>query len=114
MTLPDPINSLDGLLAGLLHPLQRITWSRDYRIPGIDIERICRQRGIRIYGRITNDPAVVGFHVRKSQAKWATYIVNARLDGRPLPPAWSPSRSARPQTIIDRLVDLLVMIFGGK
>lgn len=113
ITLPDLINPIEGMIAGLFYELERITWSRDYRIPGIDIERICRQRGIRIYGRITNDPAVVGFHVRRSQARWARYILNARLDGRPLPPAWNPSRSAAPHSLIDRLVDLLDAIFGA-
>lgn len=114
MTLPDLIDPLEGVIAGLFHPLERITWSRDYHITGYHMECLLRQRGIRVYGRMTNDPTVVGFLVRKSQAKWATYIVNARLANRPLPPAWNAQRSSRAHTAIDWIVDFLAMIFGGK
>lgn len=113
MTLPDLINPLEGIIAGLFHPLERITWSRDYHVAGVVIERLVRQRGVRVYGRMTNDPTIVGFLVRKSQAQWARYIVDARLAGRPLPPAWNPSRSAAPHSLIDRVVDLLDAIFGA-
>lgn len=113
MTLPDLIDPIEGMIAGLFHPLQRITWSREYRITGYQMEQLLRQRGIRVYGRMTNDPTVLGFLVRKSQAKWANYIVNARLAGRPLPKAWNATRSSRAHTIIDRIVDLLAAMFGG-
>lgn len=113
MTLPDLLNPLEGLIVGLFHPLERITWSRDYRVAGVVIERLCRQRGVRVYGRMTNDPNVVGFMVRKSQAKWARYILNAHLSGHSLPKAWDPSRSAAPHSLIDRLVDILDAMFGG-
>lgn len=113
ITLPDLINPIEGLIAGLFHDLERITWSRDYHVAGYDMERLLRQRGIRVYGRITNDPAILGFLVRKTQAKWATYIVNARLAGRPLPPAWNVQRASHAHTAIDWIVDFLAILFGG-
>ena len=111
--LPDVINPLEGIFASLFHPLETITWPRGIGLTGYQMEMLLRQRGIRCYGRITNDPTVVGLRVRKSQAKWARYIVAARIDGRRLPAAWNAARSAKPHSLIDYIVDGLAWLFGG-
>jgi hypothetical protein len=92
-----------------------------------------RQYGIRIFGRLTNDPEVLGFKVKRSQAVWAEYLllragvplVAPLLDPRNLeyqrlhtpgemPSPWQEN-GIGPHSFIDHIVDWLDALLGpGK
>lgn len=71
----DPINWLDGFLGQLRHgPMHRFTFSRKGDFSGVDVERMLRQYGVRVWGR-SADEEEIGVLVKKSQAVWAEYLL---------------------------------------
>lgn len=133
MLLPDPVNVIEGMLAGSMHgPMHEFRFSRGGGFTGIQAERLMRQYGIRVFGRLTNNPEQVGFKVKQSQAIWAEYLllragvplVTPLLDPRnrdyqrrhtagEMPTPWQ-EEGIRAHSIIDHLVDWLDGLFGGK
>lgn len=129
MQLPDLINPLEGLFAEGVHgPLHEFRFSRGAGFTGLKVERLMRQYGIRIFGRLTTDPQIVGFKVKQSQAVWAEYLllragvplVTPLLDPRnrdyqrlhasnEMPPPWQ-ERGIGPRSIIDHIVDWLAAL----
>lgn len=109
--MPDLINPFDGWIASILYGTERIVWPRGWT--GYRMERALRERGVRVYGRLTTDSETLALSVRRSQAAWARYIVATALAGRPLPAAWNARRSVRPTSPIAAIVDLLAWLAGN-
>lgn len=123
--MTDPINALDGLLAGLTQgPLHEFSFDRRGDWAGIDAEALLRQYHIPVWERGASENEVT-FKVKAKQAEWAEYILCRA--GVPLtcqllnskhrallsqesstPKAWSRGMGA--SSIIGHIVDAI----GGK
>lgn len=76
MVFPDLINWLDGVTGQLIHgQLHRFTFSTATGFTGVDVERLLRQYGIRIWGRAISTEEELAFFVKVKQAIWAEYLL---------------------------------------
>ena len=113
MQLPDVINPLEGIVVGLFRKLVWVQWPRGMGATGWQMEKVLRERGVFVYGRMTNDPENLGFYVRATQAEWAQTLINKKLNKEKLPPPWNSKRALKPRTAIDAIVSFLAYVFDG-
>jgi hypothetical protein len=97
--MSDPINWLDGLFGQLWHgPMHRLTFSRKGDFSGVEVERMLRQYGVRVWGRQA-DEEEIGVLVKESQALWAEYLLcraGVPLTGKLLDPRNAHYRQVHP------------------
>jgi hypothetical protein len=74
--IPDVVNSLDGIFGEIRHGgMHRFRFSSEHGHSGIQVERILRRYGIRVWGREVTVTGDIGFLVKKRQAVWAEYLL---------------------------------------
>ena len=126
LTRFDWINPLDGLLGRTTHgTMHRFSFDGKGQFSGRDVEMLLRQYGIHIWGRKIGENGERSFLVKKTQAKWAEYIMYRAgipltcpvLDQRnlqyaqnhpdhTLPTPWT-DQGVGPRSLVDRMVDLV-------
>ena len=127
----DLINFLDGLVGRMSHgPMHKFTYSRAMDYAGYEVESILRRYGIRIWGRGFTDSDEIEILVKRSQARWAEYLLcragipltsplldpsNASLQNHhpegAMPTPWD-ERGVGPHSFIDHVVDWLDRLLG--
>jgi len=76
LLIPDVVNSLDGLLGEVRHGnMHRFRFSTEHGHSGIQVERLLRRYGIRVWGREVTVTGEIGFLVKRRQAVWAEYLL---------------------------------------
>lgn len=122
--IPDLINPLDLLIGRLRHgPMVKIMLERGCGFTGYQAEQILRRYHVRVWGRVCDHSEEVGFYVKASQAKWATYLlwragvplVSCALPSngpprRAMPRAWQ-REGVQAHTLADLAVDWLGRLF---
>jgi hypothetical protein len=72
----DLLNPLDGQLGRLLNgPMYRFTFRADGGFSGLEVEKMLRRYGVRVWGREMDDPEERALLVKQSQAVWAEYLL---------------------------------------
>jgi hypothetical protein len=72
----DLLNPLDGYFGQLFNgPMHRFSFLADAGFSGLEIEKMLRRYGIRVWGRNMDDPAEHSFLVKETQAEWAEYLL---------------------------------------
>ena len=116
----DIIKWLDDLLAVLRNGQgHRLEWYKSSGWTGVNVERVLRRYGIRVYCRdYGHGRDTLACRVRSRQAAWADYLLRTAgcplasrplsKPGRVMPRAWGVP--ARPVGLAGRIVELLMRI----
>jgi len=130
---PDLINLFDHLSGRLQYgQLHCFTFVTTTGFTGIEVEKLLRQYGIRVWGRMiaSEQEQELAFHVKQRQAVWAEYLLcragvpltsplldqrNARYRARHAPGAmptpWQ-EKGIGPHSFVDHVVDWLDRLLG--
>ncbi len=72
----DLLNPLDGQFGRLFNgPMHRFTFRADGGFSGLEVEKMLRRYGIRVWGREMADSEERALLVKQSQAVWAEYLL---------------------------------------
>ena len=125
----DLLNPIDGYMGRLLYgPMHRFSFSTHGDFTGMQVEKLLRQYGIRIWGRELDNDDELAFLVKQSQAVWAEYILCRAgvpltcqlLDPRneqyavfhdSMPVPWQ-EKGIGAHTLVDHIVDWLDRLLG--
>jgi hypothetical protein len=100
----DIIKWIDDLIAALRFGVgKRIDFEHD---PGVGVERMLRNHGVRVYGRGYMDKTKRSLRVQPQQEQWARYLIARQAGGGKMPRrhAKTPRRAVG---LAGRIVDWL-------